>query len=951
MNLEIPSEPNYIKIDFQNKLKIKNDSDIKEETSELNKLIKHFEKPLPYEEINSFIYKLINKNTNDSFKYNKDYVKKYKKDFPFTEQDISESVKRVLCSNFCPNFIFNKTNIENVSRMLYYAYKNMKKYGINNEEKLRSKLGSISLEEKDLINMYVDFDLIKADKWEKIRLQRKQFRSKFYANKDPKSFKSTGNLVTINDLRNQEENLENNKDDETNKNNKTNETINSSGSDSDNISEGVKKIFTKIKTIFEPSKKERKKEKEKNIPSSDINDINDYSEINNDGKPIIINKDYIIYPEKNNNINIKLELPIELIILIKKLENVKILTFQINGMTKKMVKENIIILSNLSILFPKLTEIKIDLNDEKLSGKLNKIYEIRQNELLKQNKLNYRIIKYKKNYKSRTNNCWVPEGDIIFDDKLDIDKTTDINIDKKNYILDENVIANSNNYENKFNSIDADNYPNLKYIIPFEQNSLFFSRRELFALDELDESEEIMSRKSMNSDNKNQKSKFSLERKTIAVSSNMKLNEAPLPKNNLEITYIETRKRKTTPQLLFSFIKRKKEPFVMILLYSWFLQNINNIKTLSLFFNDGFSLETEFYFKTEDFTFEGFNFLLFCNKLKELNELNISFNSLENNSFKKILGLINSNQNLSILRINFFPPNINYEVTSLLKLCSLMKFSLNQLYKEQKMFLIKGKEIRDLEMDYFLLNHKFDMIFEMNICSLFNVIKNNINKYKEIIFRFDLPDLLKSCDKYIIIIIKFIINIISLIIQSKNELNIFKIISPELILDGRITPYLRCFFKHMNKYRGNNYLNEILLKCKIYRLPDLFNFCIYNNITNIRYISIGDMDFESFSGFINIYNNNILKMNSLKILKIGLNNSVITYNDQVSEYINLYIDTSPKNLEQKFLFTILDMKNDINKLENLIKKVQRAKIDKLLIQIGKNNDKLLNNIKTKFYVV
>ena len=178
MNLNISSESNYLKIDFKNKIQLLNDMDKKEEMSELEILSKYFEKPLPLEELNSFIYKLIDKNTNDSFKYNKDLIKQYKKEYPFTEQASYESVKRILSSNFSPNFAFNKTNIEDISRVLYYAYKNMKKYGINNEEKLKAKLNNINLEEKDLINMYIDFDLIRNDKWEKIVKKRKQLRNK-----------------------------------------------------------------------------------------------------------------------------------------------------------------------------------------------------------------------------------------------------------------------------------------------------------------------------------------------------------------------------------------------------------------------------------------------------------------------------------------------------------------------------------------------------------------------------------------------------------------------------------------------------------------------------------------------------------------------------------------------------------------------------------------------------
>ena len=51
-----------------------------------------------------------------------------------------------------------KKNTEDVSRILYYSYKNMKKYGINSEEKLKKKIGNITINEKDLLNIYLDFN-------------------------------------------------------------------------------------------------------------------------------------------------------------------------------------------------------------------------------------------------------------------------------------------------------------------------------------------------------------------------------------------------------------------------------------------------------------------------------------------------------------------------------------------------------------------------------------------------------------------------------------------------------------------------------------------------------------------------------------------------------------------------------------------------------------------------
>ena len=52
-----------------------------------------------------------------------------------------------------------------------------------------------------------------------------------------------------------------------------------------------------------------------------------------------------------------------------------------------------------------------------------------------------------------------------------------------------------------------------------------------------------------------------------------------------------------------------------------------------------------------------------------------------------------------------------------------MKLILFSLFKEQNKINIREKNPKDLEMEYFILNHKLDYYFEKNICYLFNIIK------------------------------------------------------------------------------------------------------------------------------------------------------------------------------------------------------------------------------------
>jgi hypothetical protein len=254
----------------------------------------------------------------------------------------------------------------------------------------------------------------------------------------------------------------------------------------------------------------------------------------------------------------------------------------------------------------------------------------------------------------------------------------------------------------------------------------------------------------------------------------------------------------------------------MILIYCWFLDKISKIKTLSLYFYDSFSIETEFFLRNEKIRFEGFHFLFFINKIKELEEVNFSFNSLDTRSFENILGLIELNKNISKLRINFFTSDISFNITNLLKLCSNLKLSLQNIFKEHIVNYINEKEPKDFALEYFILNHKLDYYFEKNICGLFNIIKKNINNnYKEIVFRFDLPLLILSSDKYIIIIIKFFMNMLNLISFSANQIKTFKFISPELILDGRLTPCLKYFFKELNLEQNNVADNSNNLKINL----------------------------------------------------------------------------------------------------------------------------------------
>ena len=962
MNLESGGiEPNYIKIDFKNRIKFINENDINEDNLDLEAVIESFTQQITLEELNSFIYKLIPKNRNDIYKLNIEQSKQYIKQYPYTEKNLIDSVNRILASDFKSNFVFNKKNLEDVCRVISHAFSSIKKFDINNEKNLLERIKNIKLNEKDIFNMYIDIEMMNEKKSERTNRIRNNLRAKFYGNQNQIYFNSTGNLQMIHSLKKEEIDIKTSKS----RKNKSklyeiyslnNENDNNSeDEDEGEITQKFKKVFKKIKQICIELMDDKNKSSENNIQIKKKN-----KKLLNEDNKILVTKEYFIYPENNYGLNNdkNLELPLELIILLKKFEKIKILTFQIRDTDEKSVKENIYLLLNINLLFSNFNELKIDFNDEELQKKLNNIYEMRGQILYYKFKKDLRIVQYLQDYKARTINCWEPEGDIIFlkENNNDNDIKYKYSSFGNDYILGENPFENTDFFGNNLKKIIDDNdnsyysipdkIINIGYILPKEEGNNNIIKNEI-----IDEYDDDMS----DEDSTLYKSYISNRTSSEYQRYENKSFIAPIIKNksltNLESqqlliksnNYGKKKRKRTTPEMIYLFIKENISPFEMIFIYSYFLDKISKIKTLSLYFNDSYALETEFFLKNEESKFDGFHFLFFINKIKELNEVNISFNSLDNRSFENILGIIALNENISILRINFFTPDINFNIASLLKLCSMMKLSLQSLFKEQIINYINERNEKDLEMEYFILNHKLDFFYEKNICCLFNIIKKNINNYEEIVFRFDFPILILSCDKYIIIIIKFIMNLLNLITYTKNRIKAFKIISPKLILNGKITPSLRYLFKELNTYNNNNTyeynqtLKELTLRCKISGIPNIFNIC-FNKLT---IISIGDLDFESFNGFLNDYKKNLNEMENLISLKIGLNNTIISY-EKIENTIKEFIDTNSKNLKEKILFSFLEIEN-IEQINDLRIYVQRSKIEKLVVQISSNNSYLLNS--------
>jgi len=118
----------------------------------------------------------------------------------------------------------------------------------------------------------------------------------------------------------------------------------------------------------------------------------------------LLNKECFLYPKNNNNtMPEQIELPIELLILLDKLKNVKTLIFQIQNIDELFMKFAILVLINIKWLFLKgIEEVKFDLGNEEIQQGLVEKFNERTRELYHYYQKNRNLIYYNGSY-SKTN--------------------------------------------------------------------------------------------------------------------------------------------------------------------------------------------------------------------------------------------------------------------------------------------------------------------------------------------------------------------------------------------------------------------------------------------------------------------------------------------------------------------------------------------------------------------
>ena len=112
-------------------------------------------------------------------------------------------------------------------------------------------------------------------------------------------------------------------------------------------------------------------------------------------------------------------------------------------------------------------------------------------------------------------------------------------------------------------------------------------------------------------------------------------------------------KKEIINELYNNYINKYSKEFDLIMITTYFIRILDKLHALNMKCPDIFCAEIRECYKSIKNS-KDINFLNLLIDKKQLNILNVEFNSLDFSNFQKILGIINSNINLSILKLIFF---------------------------------------------------------------------------------------------------------------------------------------------------------------------------------------------------------------------------------------------------------------------------------------------------------
>ena len=378
------------------------------------------------------------------------------------------------------------------------------------------------------------------------------------------------------------------------------------------------------------------------------------------------------------------------------------------------------------------------------------------------------------------------------------------------------------------------------------------------------------------------------------------------------------------------YINKYNKIFDLIIITTYFIRILDKLHALNMKCPDTFCAEFREGYKNIKNS-NDINFLNLLIDVKQLNILSIEFNSLDFSNFEKILGIINSNINLSSLKLIFFSCEKFYSLGGLYKLIN----DIND--PELNLDLLDN----NINLENNILNQFFLEKFQKNLEILSSLVKNRRKTLNELCLILNIPSLLLNNDNYILSLIKFIINIFIFLCFEKNQIKIFKLISPLIKLDNRKTIFLNDFFGKIGKNHLDN-THTLFLQLNLCRMNNIVNLIK----PNLKNLSIGNLDNVTFSSFVDKYTNDeFISEGKLVNVKVILSEGIIEYNDELKNNFVKLFRANPKNLMNFEIMT--NIKINYEQLHELINVIKKNYINKYIITFNHESKNVVDEIIEK----
>ena len=345
------------------------------------------------------------------------------------------------------------------------------------------------------------------------------------------------------------------------------------------------------------------------------------------------------------------------------------------------------------------------------------------------------------------------------------------------------------------------------------------------------------------------------------ISSNKEINTE---KNSFKKWFNSNYEEEDLSEKILKFYKILE--MIMITFFSF--ENFEHLNNLELILIDTFYSELINYLNIKfQIQIDNFHILyLIYNKIIELKTLNLEINSFDIITFNELLSIL-YNSKASIFKLSLFTKEFFYSSQFLYK-----------VYRQgiKKKIIKEDKKSNDRSLKF---NDRFFKnvyhYFEKNLNSLFEILKNKNYKIFSIIL--NIPSPILNNDKYILAIIKFIMNIFILFFDDEESITEdISILSPSLVINSNKYLFIEEFLENNNI--KNKKLLILDLHFKFYNIRNTHKFISQNLII----LNIGDFDIISFKYFVdNITQYKFIKNTSLQQLSIKINKTIIQFNEEI----------------------------------------------------------------------